>query len=964
MGAFMKHYRQLWLGTLGATLFVPQMVLADISGTVFRDFNANGLKDNTATFNEIGIAGVTVKAFDTTGAEKANTTSGTNGTYALTGLTSGTNYRVEFSWSQSWLQSGASGGTTVQFFQDGATNVNAAFNAIGEYSTPTNPRLLVATHRAGSGVGSNDPGIHSFLRSSTGLNADFQDIDGNQGTGPIPGNDALIGQVGSVWGLAWQANKKRAFAASFLKRHVGLKDGLGYVYVLDESTSPGTVVGSFNLQGVSPANGGSAIDLGSVCRDVTCAGTGGRTGIAADYVLPAAKTSPSIDLDAFYKIGKVGFGDADVQPGTEMLWLVNANQKALIRVDASSNNVASLGSPATVNQYVITSLPGAPTCTGGELRPWALTFSEGKGYLGVTCDAFTSRQQADLKSVVVSFDPNNISAGFTEILSLPLNYKRTIAYFPFYPWMNQADVDTGWIMKDATGAVAYPQPLLSDIEFDDTGNLYLAIMDLFVHQTGQSNYKPISNTGDGKLITGMTTGDFLKACKNGSNFVMEGGAGCAVNIANGTGPHLAGQFFEDYAGDGRGESVNGAIAYLHGTNQIDAVTMDPHPDGVIGDPAGRPYMWTQGTSSYNLATGKPANWYGMNATPDASFFGKGNGLGDIELLTDPAPIEIGNRVWLDTDNDGLQDAGENGIPNVQVQLLSGATVVATATTAADGTYYFTNAAGTDTTSKKFGLTQLQPNTAYTVKFPTTVTVSGTAYNLTTATAGGNTLIDSNAPTSGEVTVAAADIPTAGANNHSFDVGYSSAPACSINTPVVTATCNNNGTPSNPADDKFTYKITATGSNAGATYSITGGDTYANRSYGTEHTSTNSFPISGGNLALTLTDDTTASCKLNNVAVTAPATCSGSTPSVDLEVTKTANVSSAKSGDTVIYTIKVKNNGPDTATGVEVTDHLPAGVTYASHNAGQGIYTSGTGLWTVGTLANGASATLTISVTIK
>ena len=151
---------------------------------------------------------------------------------------------------------------------------------------------------------------------------------------------------------------------------------------------------------------------------------------------------------------------------------------------------------------------------------------------------------------------------------------------------------------------------------------------------------------------------------------------------------------------------------------------------------------------------------------------------------------------------------------------------------------------------------------------------------------------------------------------------------------------------------------------GATYSITGGDTYANRSYGTEHTSTNSFPISGGNLALTLTDDTTASCKLENVTITVPSTCSSSAPSADLEVTKTANVSSAKSGDTVIYTVKIKNNGPDTATGVEVSDHLPTGVTYASHNAGQGIYTSGTGLWMVGTLANGATATLTINVTVN
>ena len=77
-----------------------------------------------------------------------------------------------------------------------------------------------------------------------------------------------------------------------------------------------------------------------------------------------------------------------------------------------------------------------------------------------------------------------------------------------------------------------------------------------------------------------------------------------------------------------------------------------------------------------------------------------------------------------------------------------------------------------------------------------------------------------------------------------------------------------------------------------------------------------------------------------------------------------HVSSVKSGDTVIYTIKVKNNGPDAATGVEAADQLPASVTYASHNADQGAYISGTGIWTIGTLANGATTTLTITVTIK
>ena len=58
----MKSYKQLWLGTLGATLLAPQVTFADISGKVFRDFNANGVFDSSANFNEVGMAGVSIKA--------------------------------------------------------------------------------------------------------------------------------------------------------------------------------------------------------------------------------------------------------------------------------------------------------------------------------------------------------------------------------------------------------------------------------------------------------------------------------------------------------------------------------------------------------------------------------------------------------------------------------------------------------------------------------------------------------------------------------------------------------------------------------------------------------------------------------------------------------------------------------------------------------------------------------------
>ncbi|MGB5177060.1 MAG: SdrD B-like domain-containing protein, partial [Thermoanaerobaculia bacterium] len=50
---------------------------------------------------------------------------------------------------------------------------------------------------------------------------------------------------------------------------------------------------------------------------------------------------------------------------------------------------------------------------------------------------------------------------------------------------------------------------------------------------------------------------------------------------------------------------------------------------------------------------------------------------------------IGDRVWLDEDGDGAQDAGEPGLAGVTVNLLdSSGNIIATTTTAADGSYLF------------------------------------------------------------------------------------------------------------------------------------------------------------------------------------------------------------------------------------------------------------------------------------
>ncbi|MCK5923251.1 MAG: hypothetical protein KAG66_20095, partial [Methylococcales bacterium] len=116
----------------------------------------------------------------------------------------------------------------------------------------------------------------------------------------------------------------------------------------------------------------------------------------------------------------------------------------------------------------------------------------------------------------------------------------------------------------------------------------------------------------------------------------------------------------------------------------------------------------------------------------------------------------------------------------------------------------------------------------------------------------------------------------------YRVTIEAVPVCSIDTPVTSATCDDNGTPSDATDDLFGYTINASGSNTGASYSISGGDSQAGLLYGQVSGAFSGFPISAGSLTLTLTDVADNSCTLANVSIAAPATCSNSAPPANFD----------------------------------------------------------------------------------
>ncbi|WP_166922032.1 PKD domain-containing protein [Flavobacterium poyangense] len=70
------------------------------------------------------------------------------------------------------------------------------------------------------------------------------------------------------------------------------------------------------------------------------------------------------------------------------------------------------------------------------------------------------------------------------------------------------------------------------------------------------------------------------------------------------------------------------------------------------------------------------------------------------------------------------------------------------------------------------------------------------------------------------------------------------------------------------------------------------------------------------------------------------------------------------GDIVTFQVRVRNDGPGNATGVEVKDLLPSGFAYMMHSATSGTYTFADGRWNIGLILNNTEQILLINATVK
>ncbi len=125
-----------------------------------------------------------------------------------------------------------------------------------------------------------------------------------------------------------------------------------------------------------------------------------------------------------------------------------------------------------------------------------------------------------------------------------------------------------------------------------------------------------------------------------------------------------------------------------------------------------------------------------------------------------------------------------------------------------------------------------------------------------------------------------------------------------------------------------------------------------------------IPLQAGHLtdSASVTSDLSDPDPSNNSASVTVIVYTGLEPQADLSLTKQASVTQASVGQRFDYQLTVGNAGPAAATGVVVTDPLPAGLVLVSVTSTQGDCTgTDTITCTLGTLADGASATITLTV---
>ncbi len=712
-----------------------------ITGVAYRDPNQDGIFGAPI---EIGMPGITVTVYDAAG-NFAQTTTAADGSYTFDGTVpgfaalGGAELRVEFTGLPDFLSPGPSsnnvnggvgGDDSTVIFVDctGGATVNASTGL----ANPANycdaqPLLVISCFVRGDqnvGPDATTDVLISFPYDAGRAMPPFP-ANGAEAIDPadspdVPGptDEAVANQLGTVYGIAYQRQTDTLFSAPLIRRHTGILDTDD-----DEIGNTGVI---FQIENISdPVPFSSPV---SVFVDLDTL-PGAPAPVAGADPRPAYSTQAPdfyiFDFDAYTAPGKLGWGDLDMSSDDRTLYAVNLFDRSVY--------VIPIGIPATpptdFSQITRVPVPTPGNCpTATDVRPFALKYEVDTNtlYVGAVCSAESTQDLANLFGYIFEFNTTSNTFNPTPVLQFPLSYPRgchsggpapcagyptdAVAYLStgdadWYPWLpDGAPFPYGGM---ATGGdVSYSQPIIGDIEFDGR-DMIISLIDrwgyMHADQAGVQPYDDVTP----QTNNARSGGDILRACWTGATWELEDNAACGGLITaganSGEGPGGGEYYYSDgwqrLADEPHQETVVGGLVQIPGLPNVAVSVYDPIP---YTEPFSAGVRWMRNrTDIGGVGVGQYAQYYRVfQATGGsaATLFGKGNGLGDLEGLCGPAPIEIGNLVWEDLDRNGQQDPGELKIGGVIVSLYIdlnndgfAESLVATDTTEANGEYYFNEA---------------------------------------------------------------------------------------------------------------------------------------------------------------------------------------------------------------------------------------------------------------------------------
>ncbi|MGW4730574.1 SdrD B-like domain-containing protein [Streptomyces shenzhenensis] len=724
----------------------------DATVRVVREVNANGKWDQVL---EPGMSGVSVVLTDDEGRSITGTTRA-DGTVKLTPGNSlgGGKYRIEvknpdpkalypgFASPRSDLIDPTVLSSNVEFVDlSGGKNVEitTSFWSPEDYCQKNAPLVAACENPS---IPPPDP-TPNTRRTLTQLPFNARGVQMPSDAPPNPDQSKALAteaDTGTVWGLGYNKVNKNVFSAAYAKR--GSDYGPG---------GPGAIY-------VTQPNGQTR-----VWATVPNAGT------------TAHQPNANMDLAFNAVVGKQSLGDLDVSSDGKDLYVINLHDRRLYRYDATQATAA-----APKASYAIPN----PGCSApGDWRPRGLGIQDGKVFVGGVCTAESTGNRADLRAVVWEFDPT--TGQFTNtVMDQALSDYRRGGYdgIPcvgntWYAWTsgrpaNQVDFD-GVNHACGTGAIQNPEPEFDNIAFETNGDMVLALGDRFPDRAGWA----LPDFPGFPATTALNGGDLNRACRGGNHmFVLDTHGGCKNNAtAANNGGYQDPKVQEFYPGEwgafGNHQEVSqGGLALSKVETVMPFTAMDP-----LFTPndwwTGHGLIWVDRQNGTRLAD-PDGDGVDNGGAYLNNGFGKARGIGDLEVLCDEAPLQIGNRVWQDLDEDGIQDPGEPGLPGVTVNLYDAdGNKIGTAVTNERGEYYFDS-----TVTKNVKPEDFQYGKTYTIKMdnPADYQAGGPldGWKPTRPNQGDNDQVDSSGETSGNPFPAIEVTPKgAGQNDHGADFGF-------------------------------------------------------------------------------------------------------------------------------------------------------------------------------------------------